>query len=348
MISKDALDKLLAEARERLNAIEVLLTDRASPVSGKAGQGEALEALLIEYLGRKGKFNVLLKTLPNIDPAQRKIVGAHANIVKGQLEQLLQPKTKESSVSNLDLTLPISLAPHGHAHPVQHTIHQLYTVFSPLGFTPFFTPEIDTEEHNFDSLRVPADHPARDMQDTFWTVNKQVLRTHTTAFQLRALQQLKPPFAVMQGGKIYRAEAEDATHLSEFHQFDGFAVAKGLAFADLKGILLKAMQQLFGKEIEMRFRPSFFPFVEPGAELDIRCPHCKGKGCKSCGYKGWLEMFGCGMTHPEILEQAWLDPNVYQGIAFGMGIERLTMLKYQIDDIREFVKNDPRFLEQIT
>jgi phenylalanyl-tRNA synthetase alpha chain len=299
-------------------------------------------------LSRKGKMAELMKTLPQTDPNSRKAIGTRANEVKLELEGLLAETETPNQATDLDVSLPIHIPTHGHEHPVQKIIAELYTIFGSLGFAPFLTPEVETEQDNFDSLRVAADHPARDMQDTFWTKDHMVLRTHTTAFQAHAIKQLKAPFAVMQGGKIYRNEAEDASHLSEFHQFDCFAIAKGLAFSDLKGVLYKAMRELFGPDTKIRFRPSFFPFVEPGAELDIECVHCHGKGCKSCGQKGWLEMLGCGMTHPDIIKSAGLDPQEYSGIAFGAGVERMVMIKYAVSDIREFTKNDPRFLEQLT
>ena len=324
------------------------LDELANSAKERISKGEDRTALRIEFLGRKGAFQRILDMLPSLTVEQKKLVGQKANSVKKDVARLLFDSAPLSKPQEIDLSLPIQLPTHGHEHPVQKTIATLYHIFDALGFSEFRTPEIETEEHNFDALRVPKDHPARDMQDTFWTVDGHVLHTHTTAFQFDAITQLKPPFAVMQGGKIYRAEAEDATHLSEFHQFDGFAVAEGLAFSDLKGLLFRAMRELFGPDTKIRFRPSFFPFVEPGAELDIECGHCHGKGCKSCGYKGWLEMLGCGMTHSDIIRMGGLDPKKYQGLAFGMGIERLTMIKYEIDDIREFTKNDPRFYESLT
>lgn len=301
------------------------------------------------FLGRKGQLAEVMKELPKLSAEERKSAGVLANQVKSQLEEVINSYSKDSNlIAEYDLTMPVQLPTHGHEHPIQHTISMLYDFFLQLGFKPYLTPEIETELDNFDSLRVAKDHPARDMQDTFWTTNSQVLRTQTTAFQRRALSQFKPPFAVVQAGRVYRAEAEDATHLSTIHMLDGFAVGEDLSFAHLKGVLFEMVKSLFGSDVKIRFRPSFFPFVEPGAELDMQCQHCKGSGCRSCGYKGWLELLGCGMTHPEILESAGLDPSVYHGIAWGMGIERLAMVYYGVTDIREFVKNDPRFLEQLT
>ncbi len=328
MISFELLDNLITEVTNRLK------------------NGDAVTNVRADVLRRSGTLAQLMKSLPQVPSEQRARLGAHANDIKRQLEQLLLI-SRQSTTSHLDLTLPIHMTNHGHEHPIQRNLDDLYAIFGQLGFQPFLTPEIESEANNFDALRVPSDHPARDMQDTFWTSDAKVLRTHTTSFQKQALEQLTPPFAIVQGGKIYRAEAEDATHLSEFHHFDGFAVAPHLTFAHLKGVLTFAMQQLFGQDSQFRFRPSYFPFVEPGAEIDMRCPHCSGRGCRSCGTKGWLELLGCGMTHPEILQKAGLDATKYHGIAWGMGVERLAMIRYQIEDIREFTKNDPRFLEQI-
>lgn len=328
MISIESLNMLMVQTKTRIKA------------------GESISGLRNEILGRQGTLASMLKQLAMIDPKIRSTIGAHANGIKRELEKMLSESVIEPRI-DVDLTVPIQARAHGHEHPVPHMIAELYTIFGNLGFSRFETPEIESEEHNFDALLVPKDHPARDMQDTFWTTSGAVLRTHTTAFQKRAISGLKPPFAVMQGGKIYRAEAEDATHLAEFHHFDCFAVAPGLTFGDLRGLLFEAMRQLFGETTDIRFRPAYFPFVEPGAELDIKCPHCHGIGCRACASKGWLEVLGCGMTHPDIFKNVGLDPNQYQGLAWGMGVERLVMLKYQINDIRDLTKNNPRFLEQL-
>ncbi|MFA6082022.1 MAG: phenylalanine--tRNA ligase subunit alpha [Patescibacteria group bacterium] len=306
--------------------------------------GTEFDVLSTKYLGRKGLYNALVKEIPSLQGDLRKEIGSVANATKIKLESLLTNSNKQSN--SIDLTSPLQLNAHGHQHPVQAMIHTLYDIFGELGFSEFKTPDIELEFDNFDFLRVPKDHPARDMQDTFWTVDKDVLRTQTTAFQKRVLAQLKPPFAVMQAGRVFRAEADDSTHLSAFHQFDIFAVTDKLSFADLRGVLLHTTKKLFGEDTKTRFRPGYFPFVEPGAEIDIACKHCAGKGCKSCGNKGWLELLGCGMSHPEIIANGGLDPKIYRGIAFGVGVERLCMAKYGITDIRELTKNDPRFLEQ--
>ncbi len=329
MISAESLDQLVVEVEQAI------------------ASGQDLEVLRTKYLGRNGLLTAMLKSLPEVSANERKVLGQKANKTKQQLERLLI-KTDTSAASQIDLSLPISLDNHGHTHPVQDMIERLYIATSKLGFVATRTPEIESEDYNFDSLRVAKDHPARDMHDTFWTKNGFVLRTHTTAFQKHLLEQHKPPFAFAQGGKIFRSEAEDATHLSEFYHFDGFAVAKSLTMTDLKGTLYAIIKEVFGPETITRFRPAYFPFVEPGAEIDMQCGQCKGVGCKSCSHKGWLELLGCGMTHPEIIEAAGLDPNVYHGIAFGMGVERFTMLYHGITDIRDLVRNDPRLLENLT
>jgi len=327
MISIENLDKLINETTNRIKLGEDCVTIRN------------------DILGRSGNLNTLLKTIGTVNEGRGEI-GAYANKIKHKLEEILA-LTDNSSTSADDLTLPPQTSVHGHEHPIKLTIAELYKILGNMGFQIFTTPEIERESDNFDFLRLAKDHPARDMQDTFWTKDGHVLRTQTTAFQKRVLSRLKPPFAVMQAGRIYRAEAEDATHLSVLYQIDIFAVKEGLSFANLKGVLFEMMKQFLGPETEIRFRPSFFPFVEPGAEMDVRCAHCKGKGCRACGHKGWLELLGCGMSHPEIITAGGLDPDKYTGIAFGVGVERLAMVKYGVTDIREFTRNDPRFLEQI-
>lgn len=322
------------------------LNDLISQTQSRIDNGEDINVLHQEILGRKGLLAHALKDLPKLSELEKRTVGAKVNQIKTQLIKML-PVINPEHQNIIDLTFPMRISPHGHEHPIEYLISKLYQIFNNQGFVDYISPEIETEKSNFDALRVPADHPARDMQDTFWTKNKMVMRTHTTAFQHTVLTKLVPPFAVTQGGKIFRAEAEDATHLSEFHQFDFFAVAENLSFKDLKGLLMHIVKQIIGDDCLIRFRPSYFPFVEPGAELDIQCSHCQGVGCKSCGQKGWIEILGCGMTHPEILSSHGLDAKRYFGIAGGIGIERLAMAKYAVDDIREFTKNDPRFLEQI-
>lgn len=328
MLNQEQFDDLLTQAHKEMN-----------------GNGSR-ESLFNRYLGRRGLFSDLIKQIGNLPTDQRQLVGEKAQLIKNQLTLLLSEKNEGQSPV-IDLSLPANLPIHGHQHPIDFTISRLYDLSAKLGFVPSQSPEVESEDNNFEFLQVAKDHPARDMQDTFWTTDGRVLRTQTTAFQQTLIKNHLPPFAFVNGGKIYRCEAEDATHLSEFHQFDGFAVAKGLTFADLKGTLLEIIQMFFERQVEIRFRPAFFPFVEPGAEIDMKCLHCNGTGCQACGYKGWLELLGCGMTHPKIIEAADLDPNQYHGLAFGFGVERFAMLYYGLKDIREFTRNDPRFLEQL-
>lgn len=308
--------------------------------------GVSLDQLKIKYLGRNSEVTKYLKELPSLSVSEKKEFGGALNKTKQHLETLINKNDSSNEIAH-DYSAPLKLKKHGHFHPTDNVISNLLHIFSKMGFKVFETPEVENEEDNFSFLRVAKNHPARDMQDTFWTVDGKVLRTQTTAFQRRALRQFKSPFAVVQAGKVFRAESEDATHLSELNMLDGFAIGKDLNFTHLKGALYTFIHELFGSDVEVRFRPSFFPFVEPGAEMDMMCQKCKGKGCKSCGGTGWLELLGCGMTHPDIIESAGLDPNVYQGIAFGIGIERIAMRLYEIDDIREFARNNPEFLEQL-
>jgi phenylalanyl-tRNA synthetase alpha chain len=308
--------------------------------------GENTTNLRTKYLGKNSDIFKYLKQLPTLSSEQKKEFGPLLNNVKADLELLLQSNIDAAKIVQ-DYTAPLIVQKHGHSHPTDYTMALMIKILGKLGFNVFETPEIEDEDDNFTFLRVAKDHPARDMQDTFWTTDGKVLRTQTTAFQRSALEQFKPPFAVIQAGKVFRAESEDATHLSELNMLDGFAVGTDLNFTHLKGVLYNFLRQLFGEDVKVRFRPSFFPFVEPGAEMDMMCLKCHGLGCKSCGNSGWLEIIGCGITHPQIIESAGLDANKYRGIAFGIGVERIAMRLFEMDDIRELVKNNPEFLEQL-
>jgi phenylalanyl-tRNA synthetase alpha chain len=329
MMDNNSLNNLIISAKSDLEA------------------GQSTYDLRIKYLGKNSEIFKSFKLLPSLSSDEKKEFGPLLNSIKANLELLLQEDVKTSKISQ-DYTAPLKVHKHGHSHPTDYTMALMINIFSKLGFKVFETPEIEDENDNFSFLRVAKDHPARDMQDTFWTTDEKVLRTQTTAFQRRALEQFKPPFAVIQAGKVFRAESEDATHLSELNMLDGFAIGTDLNFTHLKGVLYNFLRQLFGNDVKVRFRPSFFPFVEPGAEMDMMCLKCKGSGCKACGNSGWLEIIGCGITHPEIIESAGLDPNIYHGIAFGIGVERIAMRMFEMDDIRELVKNNPEFLEQLT
>jgi phenylalanyl-tRNA synthetase alpha chain len=321
---------------------------------------ETLEALRIKYLGRKGIVAQLTTQLAGLPLDQKRQCGREVNDLKQSIISLFETKEKELRQSGqpigekIDIGLPGIAQEVGHIHPITQVIEEICAVFIRLGFSVVEGPEIETEYNNFTGLNIPLEHPSRDVFDTFYlkTPNSKLqtpnllLRSHTSPVQIRVMKSQKPPLAVVVPGRVYRPDAVDASHSFMFHQIEGFMVDKEIKFSDLKGVLSIFAQNIFGRDIKMRFRPHFFPFTEPSAEVDISCIICKGKGCSVCGRKGWLEILGAGMIHPQVFKNVGYDSNKYQGFAFGMGIERIAMLKYGIDDIRLFFENDLRFLRQ--
>ncbi|HOX54948.1 MAG TPA: phenylalanine--tRNA ligase subunit alpha [Candidatus Omnitrophota bacterium] len=322
----------------------------------KAQDASDLEKARIKFLGRRGIITDIMSRLPELAPEQRPLVGKQANDLKvklitliserqRQLKDIAQTGTKEK----IDLSLPGIKEELGHKHPLISTIEQICDIFKGIGFKVVEGPEIETEYNNFTGLNIPIEHPSRDVFDTFYLKTqgqKLLLRSHTSPVQIRAMSKYKPPLAVIVPGKVYRPDAVDASHSFMFHQVEGFLVDSDVKFSHLKGVLTYFCQEMFGKDIKMRFRPHFFPFTEPSAEVDISCIICKGKGCSVCGRKGWLEILGSGMIHPNVFKHVGYDSKKYTGFAFGMGVERITMLKYGINDIRLFFDNDLRFLRQ--
>jgi phenylalanyl-tRNA synthetase alpha chain len=322
---------------------------------------KALESWRIKYLGRKGAITEILRGLGNLPIDQRKVIGAPVNTAKRFMEDAFRQKEsglRETQLAQarreaIDITLPGYPFPTGRLHPITQTLEEIRDIFASLGFQVVEGPEVEWDYYNFEALNIPAEHPARDNMSTFWVdcqnVTRQrpmLLRTHTTSVSARMLEALKPPIRVIEPGKVYRYEATDATHLSMFYQVDGLVVDKGITLADLKGTLYEFARRFFGEERRVRFRCDYFPFVEPGVEMAIECIVCRGNGCSLCGQSGWIEILGAGMTHPEVLRRGGIDPEVYTSFAFGMGIERLPMLRYGIDDMRLFYGNDLRFLRQ--
>ncbi|MDD2654970.1 MAG: phenylalanine--tRNA ligase subunit alpha [Candidatus Omnitrophica bacterium] len=322
----------------------------------KAQDASDLEKARIKFLGRRGIITDIMSRLPELAPEQRPLVGKQANDLKvklitliserqRQLKDIAQTGTKEK----IDLSLPGIKEELGHKHPLISTIEQICDIFKGIGFKVVEGPEIETEYNNFTGLNIPIEHPSRDVFDTFYLKTqgqKLLLRSHTSPVQIRAMSKYKPPLAVIVPGKVYRPDAVDASHSFMFHQVEGFLVDSDVKFSHLKGVLTYFCQEMFGKDIKMRFRPHFFPFTEPSAEVDISCIICKGKGCSVCGKKGWLEILGSGMIHPNVFKHVGYDAKRYTGFAFGMGVERIAMLKYGINDIRLFFENDLRFLKQ--
>lgn len=320
---------------------------------------EALEDWRTRYLGReRGELTAVLKGLGKLPGEQRKIVGQAANSVKTELEALLTTRLQEVQAreraatmesERVDVTLPGTPTPVGHVHPLSQVMRDIARTMKAMGFQQYDGPEVETDYYNFQSLNLPPDHPARDMQDTFWIAPGQILlRTQTSPNQVRIMESMRPPVRAYVMGKVYRNEAIDASHEAIFHQVEGILIDETCTMADLRGVLERFAREMFGGERKIRFRPSYFPFTEPSAEFDVDCMNCKGKGCRVCKYSGWLEMGGSGMVDPRVLRGVGYDPAIYRGFAFGLGIERIGMLRWDIDDIRQFMNNDLRFLRQLT
>jgi phenylalanyl-tRNA synthetase alpha chain len=312
--------------------------------------GQELEALRVKYLGKKGLIQDLYQHLKDIDPTDRPKVGKEINDLKGMVEaQLKKLKSKFVSVKKeerFDATLPGRLPTIGRKHPLTKTLAEIKQYFLRLGFSIADGPEVETDFYNFTALNFPKNHPARAMQDTLFITNEILLRTHTSPVQIRTMMKQKPPVRIISPGRVYRRDTPDASHSPFFHQVEGLFVDKGVSFGDLKAVIQEFAKYTFGKDINVRFRPSFFPFTEPSLEYDFNCIFCRGKGCKVCKYSGWVEISGAGMVHPNVFRAVKYDPDVYTGYAFGMGVDRIAMLKYAIDDIRLFFENDIRFLSQ--
>jgi len=320
-----------------------------------------LEAWQVGYLGRKSNLTQVLRSLATLPLKERKVVGARANEVRaaletglGQKEQALREAQLTSAEREaIDITLPGRPFPVGHLHPMTQTINEICDIFVSMGFQVVEGPEVECEYYNFEALNMPAEHPARDSMSTFWVdyetesgERPMLLRTHGTAISARVVETMNPPIRTIEPGRVYRYEATDATHLSIYHNIDGLAVDKGITMADLKGALYEFARRYFGEDRKVRFRCDYFPFVEPGVEMAIDCLVCGGKGCRLCGNSGWIEILGAGMTHPEVLRRGGIDPDVYTSFAFGIGLERMPMLRYGIDDMRLFYGSDLRFLRQ--
>ncbi|MCD6452806.1 MAG: phenylalanine--tRNA ligase subunit alpha [Dehalococcoidales bacterium] len=321
-----------------------------------------LELWRIRYLGKKSELTGVLRSLAGLPIEQRKAVGAQANQVRAALEARLRQKEQALQDSRLvaltrekqlDVTLPGRSVPIGHLHPLTQTINELCDIFTAMGFQVLEGPEVEWDSYNFEALNIPDEHPARDTMSTSWIDYEteggrrpMLLRTHNTSVSARAIKSMSPPIRLIEPGKVYRYEASDATHTPMFHQVDAIVVDKGVTMADLKGTLYEFAHRFFGEDRKVRFRCDYFPFVEPGVEMAIECTACNGSGCRLCGNTGWIEILGAGMTHPEVLRRGGIDPEIYSSFAFGMGIDRLPMLRYGIDDIRLFYNNDLRFLAQ--
>ena len=338
---KETLNRIKAEALEAI----------ASPETDDA----ALEALRIKYLGKKGELTAVLHGMGQLSPEERPVVGQIANEVRAEIEAAITEKKANLAdaaldakliAEKLDVTVPGKKSRVGHRHPLTLVQRDMEDIFIGMGFSIAEGPEVEYDYYNFQALNIPENHPARDTQDTFYITDKILLRSQTSPVQARTMEVQKPPIRIISPGRVYRSDAMDATHSPLFHQMEGLVVDKGITMGDLKGMLETFAKQEFGEETKVRFRPHHFPFTEPSAEVDISCFMCGGKGCRLCKGEGWIEILGAGMVHPNVLRNCGIDPEVYSGFAFGMGVERIAMLKYHVDDIRHFYDNDVRFIEQ--
>ena len=331
------------------------ITQEAREAVAAAQSSAELEQVRVRFLGRQGVLTQLLRSLGTLAPDERPHVGAAANEAKRELEALLDARLPQAleterralrARERLDLTLPGRRPPRGALHPLTRVHDEIVAIFAGLGFSVVEGPEVETDYFNFEALNIPRDHPARDMQDTFYLSESTLLRTHTSPVQIRAMRTRKPPVRIIVPGKVFRRDVADMSHSPMFHQVEGLAVDRAITMGDLKGTLELFARQMFGPASRIRFRPSFFPFTEPSAEVDVLCFVCDGAGCRLCKQGGWLEILGSGMVHPRVLKNVGYDPEQVTGWAFGMGIERIAMLKYGIDDLRLFFDNDLRFLRQ--
>jgi phenylalanyl-tRNA synthetase alpha chain len=312
----------------------------------------SLEILRVKYLSRNGLVSSLFDELKAVPPEEKPLLGKELNSLRNEITgrfNLLKDQINKQNSSGkivIDPTLPGDPVKYGSTHILTKTLEDIKSIFMGLGFSVYEGPELESDYYNFEALNFPHDHPARDMQDTFFVGDEFLLRTHTSPVQIRVMEKLKPPVRAIMPGRVYRSEAVSARSYCMFHQVEGLYVDTDVTFAELKGTLVSFAGQFYGKDLKYRFRPSFFPFTEPSAEMDISCYICKGTGCRICKYSGWIEILGCGMVDPNVLKYVGYDPEVYSGYAFGMGIERTTMNKYGIPDIRYFFENDLRFLKQ--
>ena len=347
------MDELLS-AKQLFDALTQIEAEFRSDVERVSDLAD-LQQIKTKYSGKKGLLTARMKALSAIpDPAQKKEFGRRLNEAKNIIEETIRgkelslregEKERRLLTERIDVTLPGKSTQFGRRHPINQVLGEIKDIFVSMGFGIEDGPEVELDHYNFEALNIPKDHPARDMQDTFYVSDDVVLRTHTSPVQVRVMEKRQPPLKIIAPGKVYRCDA-DVSHTAMFHQVEGLMVDTDISFSDLKGVLELFIHSFFGKETPVRFRPSYFPFTEPSAEVDIGCVFCKGKGCRVCKTTGWLEVLGSGLVNPRVFEMAGYDPDKYSGFAFGMGVERMTMLKYAIDDIRLFYENEVRFLRQ--
>ena len=334
--------------------LEALRKEAQAQLEGCSTAAE-LEALRVKYLGKKGELTALLRGMGALAPEDRPKMGALVNEARTEIEAAMEAKVaameqaeleRRLQEEQLDVTVPGVAAPLGKKHPLSQVLDEIKDIFLGMGFQIASGPEVELDHYNFEALNMPKNHPARDTQDTFYITEKILLRTQTSPMQVRVMEKQQPPIKVIAPGRVYRSDEVDATHSPLFHQIEGLVVDKGIRMSDLKGTLELFAKRLYGDEAVVRFRPHHFSFTEPSAEMDIRCFACEGKGCRLCKGEGWIEILGAGMVHPKVLQGCGIDPEVYSGFAFGLGLERIVMRRFNIDDLRLFFENDLRFLEQ--
>ncbi|MBR6338299.1 MAG: phenylalanine--tRNA ligase subunit alpha [Ruminococcus sp.] len=331
------------------------LEEQAKEQLAKALDSKGLEEMRVKFLGKKGEITAILKQMGGLSAEERPVIGQLANKVRADIENAIQEKQnaikrelaqKRLIEETIDVTMPGNKIKTGHAHPLDATLEEVEQVFLGMGFDIVEGPEVETDHYCFEALNMPKTHPARDTQDTFYINENVVLRTQTSSVQIRTMEQRKPPIRIISPGRVYRSDTVDATHSPLFHQIEGLVIDKGVTMADLKGTLELLMKRLYGEETQVRFRPHHFPYTEPSAEVDLMCFNCKGAGCSMCKQEGWIELLGAGMVHPKVLEGCGIDPEVYSGFAFGIGLERIAMGRYKVNDMRLLYENDVRFLSQ--
>ena len=337
--------------KEALNAITLEAKEAVAVAQSEA----EIEAVRVKYLGKKGELTAILKQMGSLSPEERPKMGQLVNEAKSEVEELITSKKNELQkkaveeqlkAETIDITMPAKAVKSGRLHPLNTVLDDMIDIFQSMGFDVVDGPEVETDHYNFECLNVPKDHPARDMQDTFYLAENLLLRTQTSAAQIRTMENRKPPIKIICPGRVYRADEVDATHSPVFHQIEGLVVDKNITMCDLKGVLEQFAHEIYGKETEVKFRPSFFPFTEPSVEVDVTCSECRGKGCRVCKGSGWIEILGAGMVHPRVLKACGIDPEEYSGFAFGIGLDRLTTTRYKVSDIRLLFENDLRFLKQ--
>jgi len=337
--------------REKLEQILVKALDEINAAEAK----DTLEAARVKYLGKKGELTAILRGMGQLSAEERPIIGQVANEVRAKIEAAIEGAAERAEAHELehklqketiDVTMPGKKISFGKKHPLTTVLDEVTDIFTGMGYSVAEGPEVELVHYNFDMLNAPKTHPSREPQDTFYIDDEIVLRTQTSPMQARIMEQTQPPIRIIAPGRVFRNDEVDATHSPMFHQIEGLVIDKGITMGDLKGTLEVFAKELYGEETRVRFRPSYFPFTEPSAEMDISCFKCGGKGCPMCKYEGWIEVLGCGMVHPNVLRNCGIDPEVYSGFAFGVGLERITLFRYKIDDMRLLFENDVRFLSQ--